>query len=49
MEDKQGWLKEELAKAYSSARPGKTKKPEVLEFDKVAESEIADLAREIHD
>ncbi len=49
MEDKQGWLKEELAKAYRSARLGKTKRPEVMEFDKVAELEIAALAREIHD
>ena len=48
MEDKQGWLKEELSRAYRSARLGKTKKPEVMEFDKVAELEIAALAREIH-
>ncbi|MBC9954740.1 hypothetical protein ICM05_08795 [Leucobacter sp. cx-42] len=48
MEDKQGWLKEELAKAYRSARLGKTKKPEVMEFDKIAAAEMSALASEIH-
>jgi hypothetical protein len=38
----------ELKKAYLDARRGKTKKPEVEKFDKVAELEIAALAEEIH-
>lgn len=42
------WLSKELGKAYVDARRGKTKKPEVIVFDKVAESELAALAHEIH-
>ncbi|MFO0862280.1 MAG: RNA-directed DNA polymerase [Candidatus Saccharibacteria bacterium] len=42
------WLAKELQKAYLDARRGKTKKPQVEAFDKVARSEIAALAREIH-
>lgn len=42
------WLTKELKKAYLDARRGKTKKPEVIGFDKVAELEIAALAHEIH-
>ena len=42
------WLKEELTRAYKTARLGKTKKSEVMEFDKVSATEIAALASEIH-
>ncbi len=42
------WLAKELKKAYRAARIGKTKRPEVEKFDKIAEIEIAALAREIH-
>ena len=47
-EERIAWLLKELKKAYLNARRGKTKKPEVIAFDKVVESEIAALAREIH-
>ena len=42
------WLESELAVAYRVARLGKTSKPAVVEFDKIAKQEIAKLAREIH-
>ena len=42
------WLAKELKNGYVDARRGKTKKPEVEAFDKIAESELAALAREIH-
>lgn len=42
------WLRSELTKAYKMARVGKTKKPEVVEFDKIAKTEIIALAREIY-
>lgn len=47
MEDR-NWLKEELTKAYKAVRLGKTKKSEVMEFDKVAATEIAAITSEIH-
>ncbi len=42
------WLAKELKKAYKAARAGKISKPEVIAFDKIAKSEIAALAQEIH-
>ena len=42
------WLKEELTVAYVKARAGKTKKPQVVAFDKVAKAEICSLANEIY-
>ncbi len=42
------WLREELYKAYRTARRGKTSKPQVVEFDRVHESEIDALTREIY-
>ena len=42
------WLTKELKKAHLDARRGKTKKPEVIAFDKITGLEIAALAREIH-
>lgn len=42
------WLEKELKKAYHAARAGKTSKPGVIAFDKIAEFEIASLAEEIH-
>ena len=42
------WLEQELTTAYKRARLGKTKKPQVVEFDKVAKAEISALAREIY-
>jgi RNA-directed DNA polymerase len=42
------WLTKELEKAYREARRGKTKAPQVVEFDKRAKSELAVLAYEIH-
>lgn len=42
------WLSKELWKAYEAARAGKTKKPEVEAFGKIAKIEIAALAYEIH-
>ena len=42
------WLSKELGKAYVDARRGKTKKPEVEKFDKIAKSELVALAQEIH-
>ena len=47
-EERVEWLKKELKKAYRAARLGKTKKPEVVEFDKVAKKEINALAYEIY-
>lgn len=46
--DRLDWLTKELWKAYGSARAGKTKKPQVVEFAKNAKSEISALTREIH-
>ncbi|MDQ5912837.1 MAG: Reverse transcriptase protein [Patescibacteria group bacterium] len=43
-----GWLEKELKKAYHVARAGKTSKPGVIEFDKIAKSEIATLAEEMY-
>jgi hypothetical protein len=42
------WLSKELDKAYRRARLGKTKTPQVVEFDKVAKTELDALAQEIH-
>ena len=42
------WLTKELWRAYRSAKAGKSKKPQVVEFAKNAESEILALSREIH-
>ena len=47
-DERMAWLLKELKAAYLDARRGKTKKPEVEKFDKVAELEIAALAEEIH-
>lgn len=46
--DHTDWLNKELWKAYGSAKAGKTKKPQVVEFAKNAKSEIWALTREIH-
>ena len=42
------WLEKELEKAYHAARRGKTKKPAVVEFDKIAKAELSALAGEIY-
>lgn len=42
------WLTQELQRAYKTARKGKLKKREVIEFEKVADFEIISLANEIH-
>ena len=47
-DERTDWLLGELNKAYRRARLGKTKTPQVVEFDKVAKVELAALAREIH-
>ena len=46
--DRLDWLTKELWKAYGSAKTGKTKKPQVVEFTKNAKYEISALTREIH-
>lgn len=46
--DRLDWLNKELWKAYGSAKAGKTKKPQVVEFAKNAKSEILALTQEIH-
>ena len=47
-DERAAWLSKELGKAYVDARRGKTKKPEVEKFDKIAKSELVALAQEIH-
>lgn len=47
-DERMAWLERELAKAYHDARLGKSKKPRVQAFDKVAKRELAALAREIY-
>ena len=47
-DERKDWLFGELNKAYHRARLGKTKTPQVVEFDKVAKTELAVLARGIH-
>ena len=42
------WLANELEKAYKAARRGKTKTPQVMEFDAVAKTELTALVREIY-
>lgn len=42
------WLHRELKKAYYAARINKTKKPQVVEFDKIAAKEITALTLEIY-
>jgi hypothetical protein len=46
--ERTAWLAKELKDAYIDARRGKTKKPEIEAFDKIAESELAALVREVH-
>ena len=46
--DRLDWLTKELWKAYGNAKAGKTKKPQVVEFAKNANSEISALTQEIH-
>lgn len=48
MDDRKKWLRDELQKAYSTARKGKTAKAQVVEFDKIASSELDLLAHQIH-
>ena len=43
------WLHTELEKAYKAARLGKASKPQVIEFDKIAKTELRVLARELYD
>ena len=47
-DERTDWLLGELNKAYRRARLGKTKTPQVVDFDKVAKTELLALAKEIH-
>lgn len=47
-DERADWLLKELGSAYRRARLGKTATPQVVAFDKVAKTELAALAREIH-